>query len=126
MVIKETLFKGKKIDELRKMSLQELALILPSDSRRKLRKLTDAEKKFIDKIERAKKPVKTQYRAMLILPSMVGKTISVHDGHTYQMVIITEDMIGHRLGEFALTRRKVSHNAPGIGATKSSSSLSVK
>jgi small subunit ribosomal protein S19 len=126
MVIKEALFKGKKTDELKKMSLQELALILPSDSRRKIRKLTDAEKKLLQKIEKAKKPVKTHSRSMIILPSMIGKTVSVHDGHAYQPVMIIQEMIGHRLGEFALTRRRVTHNAPGIGATKSSSSLSVK
>jgi len=41
-------------------------------------------------------------------------------------VKINQDMLGHRLGEFALTRRKVEHGSPGIGATKSSASLSVK
>jgi small subunit ribosomal protein S19 len=63
---------------------------------------------------------------MLILPFMVGKNVMVHDGKTFQPVFITEEMIGHRLGEFALTRRRVTHSAPGIGATRSSASLSVK
>ncbi|MFH0870828.1 MAG: ribosomal protein S19 family protein [archaeon] len=108
------------------MSIAELSLILPSDARRKIKRLTDAEKKLMDKIQNAKKPVKTHSRGMLILPFMVGKTISVHDGHQYQPVLITEEMIGHRFGEYALTRRRVMHSAPGIGATKSSSSLSVK
>jgi small subunit ribosomal protein S19 len=126
MVMKEILFKGKNIEELKKMSLQEVSLLLTSDARRKVRHLTDVEKKFMDKVQKAKKPVKTQYRGMIILPSMIGKTISIHDGKSFQPVLITEDMIGHRLGEFAMTRKKVMHNAPGIGATKSSSSLSVK
>jgi small subunit ribosomal protein S19 len=126
MVIKEILFKGKNMEELRKMSIQEISLLMTSDSRRKIRRLTDAEKKFMAKVQNAKKPVKTHYRDMIILPFMVGKTISVHDGKSYQPTMITEDMIGHRLGEFSMTRKKVMHNAPGIGATKSSSSLSVK
>ena len=57
---------------------------------------------------------------------MVGKIIMVYDGKTFQPVGIIGEMIGHRLGEYALTRKKVQHNAPGIGATKSSASLSVK
>jgi small subunit ribosomal protein S19 len=126
MVIKEITFKGKKIEELKNMSLQELALLMPSDARRKIRKLTDVEKQFMNKVQASKKPVKTHLRDMIILPAMIGKTVSIHDGKTYQPLTITEELIGHRLGEFAMTRRKVMHNAPGIGATKSSSSLSVK
>jgi len=57
---------------------------------------------------------------------MVGKNILVFQGKTFQAVNIGEEMVGHLLGEFALTRKVVSHSAPGIGATKSSSSLSVK
>jgi len=126
VVFKEFLFKGRKLDELKRMSIAELSLILPSDARRKIKRLTDAEKKLMDKIQNAKKPVKTHNRSMLILPFMVGKIISIHDGHQYQPVIITEEMIGRKFGEYALTRRRVMHSAPGIGATKSSSSLSVK
>ncbi len=63
---------------------------------------------------------------MIILPEMVGKTIKVHNGKTFLPVSIVGDMIGHYLGEFVLTRNRVQHSAPGIGATKSSGALSVK
>nr|AJS12479.1 30S ribosomal protein S19 [uncultured archaeon] len=73
-----------------------------------------------------KKPVKTHCRDMIILPDMIGQLIQVHNGKEFTPIAITYDMIGHYLGEFSPTRRKVQHSAPGIGATKSSGSLSVK
>jgi small subunit ribosomal protein S19 len=126
MVIKEILYKGKKADELKKMSLPELFPLLDSDARRKVKRMTEKDRKFLDKVEKANKPIKTHMRAMVILPVMIGKQIMVHDGKAYQPVVITEEMIGHRLGEYALTRRRVMHSAPGIGATRSSASQSVK
>ena len=63
---------------------------------------------------------------MITLPEMVGKMIKVHNGKEFVPVAIIEEMIGHYLGEFALTRNRVEHSAPGIGATRSSASLSVK
>lgn len=126
MAIKELLYKGKKADELKRMSIPELFPLLDSDARRKVKRMTDTDRKFLVKVEKATKPVKTHYRAMVILPVMIGKTIMVHDGKSFQQVIITEEMIGHRLGEYSMTRRRVMHNAPGIGATRSSASQSVK
>ena len=52
-----------------------------------------------------KKVVKTWSRASMILPTFVGHTIAVHDGRKHVPVFITEDMVGHKLGEFAPTRR---------------------
>ena len=57
---------------------------------------------------------------------MVGKKIKVYSGKEFIPVTIIEEMIGHYLGEFILTRKKVAHSAPGIGATRSSAALSVK
>jgi small subunit ribosomal protein S19 len=126
MVRQEFTYQGKTLEELQALSFAELAVLLPSNERRKLKRLTDKERTFIDKVQSSKKTVKTHLRSMLILPFMVGKTLLVYDGHTFQQVMIIPEMIGHRLGEYSLTRKKVQHNAPGIGATKSSSSLSVK
>ena len=50
----------------------------------------------------------------------------IHNGKEFVMIKITEEMLGHRLGEFAATRKKVAHSSPGIGATRSSASLSVR
>jgi small subunit ribosomal protein S19 len=126
MVRQEFTYQGKTVADLQKLILAELARLLPSNERRKINRLTDAEKKFMAKVQNSKKPVKTHLRSMIILPFMVGKLIMVYDGKTFQPVTIIGEMIGHRLGEYALTRKKVIHNAPGIGATKSSASLSVK
>lgn len=51
-----------------------------------------------------KKPIKTWARASMISPNFVGLTISVHNGKKHQPIFITEQMVGHRLGEFAPTR----------------------
>ena len=58
-----------------------------------------------------KKVVKTWSRPSTILPQMVGHTIAVHDGKKHVPVYITEDMVGHRLGEFAPTRNYRGHAA---------------
>ncbi|MFH1665611.1 MAG: 30S ribosomal protein S19 [Candidatus Omnitrophota bacterium] len=72
----------------------------------------------IDKMIRSgsKKPIKTWSRRSVILPGFVGLTISVHNGKTFHSVFITENMVGHKLGEFAPTRIFRSHGA----ATKTS------
>ena len=56
-----------------------------------------------------KKVVKTWSRASTIIPSFVGHTIAVHDGRKHVPVFITEDMVGHKLGEFAPTRTYKGH-----------------
>lgn len=58
-----------------------------------------------------KKVIKTWYRRSTIFPDMVGHTIAVHDGRKHVPVYITEDMVGHKLGEFALTRTFRGHGA---------------
>ncbi|MBS3155417.1 30S ribosomal protein S19 [Candidatus Woesearchaeota archaeon] len=125
---KEFMYKGKSLDELKQLSLVDLAKILPSKQRRSLKRgLTDQQKKFLEKIKRSdKKPVKTHLRDLIVLPEMVGKLIQVYNGKTFLPLSITDEMIGHSLGEFIQTRQKVKHSAPGIGATKSSSAASVK
>ena len=87
----------------------------------------------IDKfIARAKKkisknkPVKTHNRDIVIIPGMVGMKIGIHNGRTFEPIEITGNMLGHRLGEFALTRQKVKHGAAGIGATKGSKAQAKK
>jgi len=126
MAKKQFLFRGKTLEELKSMSLKEFALLLKSRERRKLnRGLTIEEKKLLKKLETSN-DVKTHCREMVILPLMVDKTIRVHNGKEFVPVKITPEMIGHRLGEFSMTRKRVIHHAPGIGATKSSAALSVR
>ena len=130
-MVKKFTYRGKTIEELQSMSLSELSKLLPSRQRRSIeRGLSEDKKKLLKKIEELKqgkiKKVKTHLRDMIILPSMVGAQIQVYNGKEYKTINILEEMIGHYLGEFALTRSQVRHSAPGVGATKSSSHLSVK
>ncbi|BAN68173.1 30S ribosomal protein S19 [endosymbiont of unidentified scaly snail isolate Monju] len=58
-----------------------------------------------------RKPIKTWSRRSMISPDMVGLTIAVHNGRQHVPVLITENMVGHKLGEFALTRTYRGHDA---------------
>ena len=60
--------------------------------------------------ENSKKPIKTWSRRSMISPLMVGLTISVHNGRQHVPVFINEDMVGHKLGEFAITRTFKLHS----------------
>ena len=64
-----------------------------------------------------KKVVKTWSRASVILPAMVGHTIGVHDGRRHVPVFITENMVGHKLGEFAPTRTFKGHGRGAAAET---------
>ncbi|MEM3373829.1 MAG: 30S ribosomal protein S19 [Candidatus Woesearchaeota archaeon] len=124
---KELTYKGKTIEELKKMTLSDFMNLIPSRVRRSLKRgLTDEQKKLMEKIKNNDSDIKTHARDMVIIPEMLGKTIKVYNGKEYVPVIITEEMLGHFLGEFSLTRKRVMHNAPGVGATKSSASVSVR
>jgi len=58
-----------------------------------------------------KRPIKTWSRRSMVSPDMLGLTIAVHNGRQHVPVFITEDMVGHKLGEFAVTRTYRGHNA---------------
>ena len=109
------------MEELKAMSHNEFAQIATSRIRRRiLRGFSDREKKILDDIKKQKRNIETHARDMIIMPEMVGATIKIHNGKNFEQVMIEPEMVAHYLGEFSLTRRKVSHNAPGIGATQSS------
>jgi small subunit ribosomal protein S19 len=61
--------------------------------------------------QNSKKPIKTWSRRSMIIPNMVGMTIAVHNGKQHIPVLISENMVGHKLGEFALTRTYRGHTA---------------
>ncbi len=58
-----------------------------------------------------RRPIKTWSRRSMILPEMVGLTIAIHNGRQHVPVLISENMVGHKLGEFALTRTYRGHSA---------------
>lgn len=71
---------------------------------------------LLKKVEKAmeksdKRPIKTWSRRSMILPDMVGLTFGVHNGKTHLPVYVSEEMVGHKLGEFAMTRTYKGHAA---------------
>ena len=127
MAKKEFFYRGKKLEELQAMSLKELAVILPAAARRKItRGLTDQQKTLLKKVQKKERNIKTHCRDMIVLPEMVGTIIKIYTGKAFDEVEIQPEMIGHLLGEFALSRKRVAHSAPGGGATRSTSNVSVK
>lgn len=126
---KEFLFKGKTLEELQTLDTRAFAKFLPSRQRRTILRQFQEIESFVnvcnEKINN-KKAIRTHLRNIIIVPQMVGMTIHVHKGNGFESVKISEEMLGHRLGEFAPTRQKVKHGAAGIGATRSSASRAVK
>ncbi|MCS7105232.1 MAG: 30S ribosomal protein S19 [Thermofilaceae archaeon] len=133
---REALLRGYKLDELESMPLEKLAEILPARQRRTLKRgLKEEHLKLLEKVRRIKllsgkdkkqTVIRTHLRNMIILPEMVGVTIQVHNGKEYLPVEIKPEMIGHYLGEFAPTCKKVEHGEPGLKATRSSMFLPLK
>ncbi len=67
--------------------------------------------KVIETVEtKSKKPIKTWSRRSMIIPDMIGMTIAVHNGRQHVPVFITDNMVGHKLGEFVPTRTFRSHS----------------
>ena len=127
-MIQEFKFRGLELEELKKLTLEEFSNLLTSRDRRALKRgFTEEEKKLLKNIRKnPKKFHKTHERAMVIIPELVGLTLGVHNGKEFARLDIKPEMLGHRLGEFALTRRVVKHSAPGFGATKSSKFVPLK
>ena len=126
---KEFRFHGLTPGELQKISIEELLPLFPSRIRRTLKRgLTAKQNKLLQDIRNAKEGdlIKTHCRDMIILPEFIGHTIQVHSGKEFQIVNIQPQMLGHYLGEFALTRKKVKHTGPGVGATRSSKYMPLK
>jgi len=121
-------FRGKSIEEIKEMNLEEFSLMLKARQRRSLKRgLTEKQKKLLERIRKdPKKFHRTRSREMLILPEMVGIKMGVYNGKEYVQLEIKPEMLGHRLGEFVLTRKSVKHSAPGFGATRSSKFVPLK
>ncbi len=129
MISKEFLFRGKKTEELKKLDIREFAKLLTSRKKRTLLRQSDEIAKLIGRFEEKKnrgKNIRTHRRDLIIVPKMIGMRIHIHNGKSFVPVNITKEMLGFRLGEFVPTRGRVTHGAPGIGATRSSAAMSVK
>jgi small subunit ribosomal protein S19 len=126
---KELTYRGKSIEELKQMDIREFANLLKANEKRTALKQSDELQRFVldcnQKITKNKQ-IKTHLRNLVIVPKMVGMRIQIYNGKEFVPIEITIEMLGHRLGEFSVTRSKVKHGAAGIGATRSSASASVK
>ncbi len=113
---KDKFYRGKKIGDLKDVDIREFAKLVKARARRTLLRNYDVVELFVKKCERCdakKKPIKTHDRSLVIVPRMVGRTIGVHNGKEFVRVVISEEMLGHRLGEFAMTRKIAKHTSVG-------------
>lgn len=136
------------------MPMDELVKLLPARARRSLLRMSDPEirskmveygmlsserddperLKLLRKALRAREVlargknvvIKTHVRDAVVLPMMVGLTIAVYNGKEFVPVKVTPEMIGHYLGEFAITTKKVEHGEPGLKATRSTLFVAMK
>jgi small subunit ribosomal protein S19 len=131
-LVKEFKYRGMSVEELQGLSLEKLFELLPARARRSLtRGITDTKRKLLEETKLAKAgklktPIKTHLRDVIILPYMVGINVSVFSGKEFIAVDIKPDMVGHYLGEFVMTNKRVIHGAPGVGASRSSLYVPLK
>ncbi|MDI3483106.1 MAG: small subunit ribosomal protein [Candidatus Methanomethylophilaceae archaeon] len=125
---KEFTFRGYTMDELLEMPFDEMLELLPSRARRTfINGLNPEQQVLVDKLKVADgKVVRTHRRDVPIIPQFVGKTVAVYNGKEFKEIEIKPEMIGHFLGEFALTRKSPQHSGPGVGATRSSKFMPLK
>jgi len=130
---KEFTFRGKTLSELMKLSNEEFAKLGKSRARRSL--LRGFSKAMDKKIEKARKeleqgkkpkPIRTHLRDTIIIPKMVGLLFAIYKGKEFEVREIEQEMLGHYLGELALTRKRLIHGKAGIGATRSSTAITAR
>jgi len=118
---KEFTYRGKTLEELKKLDIREFAKLVRARERRTILRQFNEIEKFVNRSKKKianKKPVKTHDRYLVIVPQMVGMKIGIYNGRNFIFVNITGEMLGHRLGEFAPTRGRITHGKAGVGATK--------
>ena len=131
-MVKQFEYRGVPLEALQGLSLEKLFLLFSSRQRRSLtRGITDGKRKLIEEIKLAKAgklktPIKTHLRDLIVLPYMVGVTVNTFSGKDFVPVTIIPEMIGHYLGEYVMTNKRVSHGAPGVGASRSSLYVPLK
>ncbi|MCP8307428.1 MAG: 30S ribosomal protein S19 [archaeon] len=131
-MVREFKYRGYTLEQLQSTSLEAFLSLLPSRQRRSLnRGISDEKRKLLEEVRAAKdgklkNPIKTHARDMVILPYMVGLTIHLHNGKEFIPIEIKPQMIGHYLGEYVITNKRVTHGTPGIGASRSSLYVPLK
>ncbi|MEM4598368.1 MAG: 30S ribosomal protein S19 [Candidatus Diapherotrites archaeon] len=128
-------YRGKTIEEMKSMTYQEFAALCNSRARRSLlrhgidkgleKRILEA-RKLMEKNVKDIKPIRTHRRDTVVVPQMLGLKFGVYNGKEFTVVEVVPEMLGHYLGEFALTRKRLKHGKAGIGATRSSTAIARK
>ena len=131
-MVREFTYRGLSRKELEELPLDKLLKLFPARIRRSLtRGINDNKRKLIGEIKATKEgklktPINTHLRDLIILPYMIGTTVNVFSGKEFVPVTITSEMVSHYLGEYVITNKRVSHGAPGVGASRSSLYVPLK
>ena len=130
-MVKKFTYRGLTNEELEGLSLENILKLFPARIRRSLtRGINDDKRKLVDEIKASKTKkninIRTHSRDLIILPYMVGVTLNIFSGKEFVPVTITTEMIGHYLGEYVITNKRVSHGAPGVGSSRSSLYVPLK
>ena len=131
-MVKKFNYRGKEITQLENISNDQLFELLNARQRRSLKRgINDEKRKLSSEIKeskngKTKNPIRTHKRDLIILPYMVGATVNVFSGKEFTPITILPEMIGHYLGEYVITNKRVSHGAPGVGASRSSLYVPLK
>jgi small subunit ribosomal protein S19 len=116
----EFTYRGYKAGDLAKLSTEEVAEMFPARLRRSIKRGFSKEHKKLQANLKVSDSVRTHLRDMIVFPEMVGKSIEIYNGKSFEKVDVIPEMVGHYFGEFALTRHRVTHGSAGVGATRSS------
>lgn len=132
---KKFMYRGHTLEQLQGLSMDEFIPLLTSRHRRSLQRgLNQEQRILLERIRAAKAAgekgesvaVRTHSRDMVVLPEMVGVTVLLYSGKEFVPIAIAPEMIGHYLGEHAITNKPVKHGQPGIGASRSSMYVPLK
>jgi small subunit ribosomal protein S19 len=126
---KQFTFKGKTVDELKTLEVREFANYVKSRKKRTILRQFSEIEKFITlakkKISKNKK-IRVHNRDLIVVPEMVGMKVQIYNGKEFVPIDIVGEMLGHKFGEFALTRARIQHGKAGVGSTKGSKHKSKK
>jgi len=128
-MVKEFTYHGLSKEELANIPSEKLFKLFSARARRSLtRGINDDKRKLMEEMKdkNNKNPIKTHLRDVIILPYMVGVTVHIFSGKEFVPITITLQMVGHYLGEYVITNKRVNHGAPGVGASRSSLYVPLK
>jgi len=128
-MVKEFTYYGLSKEELANITNEKLFKLFTARARRSFtRGINDDKRKLMEEMKdkNNKNPIKTHLRDVIILPYMVGVTIHIFSGKEFVPITITLQMVGHYLGEYVITNKRVNHGAPGVGASRSSLYVPLK